>query len=110
VVKLIFTNFLKTHHMLGSSRVMPSCLGGFTFKSNKCFTDVWRSPKYSRLELKWLTHKSLHPTLESSTKDMDLIKSGWGELKRLLKEYANGKEPATHERGGGVPFIRIWKN
>jgi hypothetical protein len=33
-----------------------------------------------------------------------------GELKRLLKEYANGKKPATHERGGGVPFIGILKN
>jgi hypothetical protein len=42
------------------------------------------------LELKWLTHKSLHPTLESSTKDLDLTKNDWRELKRLLKEYANG--------------------
>jgi hypothetical protein len=38
---------------------------------------------------------------------LDLIKSGWGELKRLLKEYSNGQEPATHERGGGVTFIGI---
>jgi hypothetical protein len=30
-----------------------------------------------------------------------------GELKRLLKGYENGQEPATHERGGGVPFIGI---
>jgi hypothetical protein len=74
-------------------------LGGFTSKSNKCFMDAWRSPKCSRLELKWLTHKSLHPTLESSTKDLDLTKSGWGELKRLLKEYANGQEPVAHEIG-----------
>jgi hypothetical protein len=104
---LTFTNFPKTHHTLGNSRAMPSYLGGFTSKSNKCFTDAWRSPKCSRLELKWLTHKSLHPTLESSTNDLDLTKSGWGELKRLLKEYANGQEPATHERGSGVPFIGI---
>jgi hypothetical protein len=54
-----------------------------------------------------LTHKSLHPNQESSTKDLDLIKSALGELKRLLKEYANGQEPATHERWGGVPFIGI---
>jgi hypothetical protein len=58
-----------------------------------------------------LAHTQISPpTLESSTKDLDLKKSGWGELKRLLKEYANGQEPATHERGGGVPFIGIWKN
>jgi hypothetical protein len=41
---------------------------------------------------------------------MDLTKRGWGELKRLLKGYSNGQEPVTHERGGGVPFIGIWKN
>jgi hypothetical protein len=27
----------------------------------------------------------------------------------LLKEYANGQDPATLERGGGVHFIGIWK-
>jgi hypothetical protein len=57
-----------------------------------------------------LTHKSLHPNQESSTKDLDLTKSAWGKLKRLLKEYANGQEPAIHKRGGGVPFIGNWKN
>jgi hypothetical protein len=30
-----------------------------------------------------------------------------GDLKRLLEGYANGQEPATQERGGGVPFIGI---
>jgi hypothetical protein len=30
---------------------------------------------------------------------LDLTKRDWGELKRLLKGYANGQEPATHERG-----------
>jgi hypothetical protein len=33
-----------------------------------------------------------------------------GELKRLLEGYANGQEPAIHERVGGVSFIGIWKN
>jgi hypothetical protein len=54
-----------------------------------------------------LTHKTLHPTQESFTKDLDLIKRSWGELKRLLKGYANGKEPTTHEREGRVSFIGI---
>jgi hypothetical protein len=54
-----------------------------------------------------LTHYTLHSKQESSTKDLDLIKSAWGEFKRLLKEYANDQEPTTHERGGGVPFIGI---
>jgi hypothetical protein len=62
-------------------------------------------PNVPRLELKLLTHKTLHPNQESSTKDLDLTKSGWGELKRLLKSYANGQGPAAHARGGGVPFI-----
>jgi hypothetical protein len=53
------------------------------------------------------TKKTLHPTQESSTKDLDLTKSGWGELKRLLKCYANGQEPTTHERGARMPFIGI---
>jgi hypothetical protein len=57
-----------------------------------------------------LTHKSLHPTHESSTKELELTKSGWGELKMLLEGYVNGQEPATHERGSGKPFIGIWKN
>jgi hypothetical protein len=39
-VKPTFTNFYKTHHTLKSSRVTPSRLGGFTSKSNKCFTDA----------------------------------------------------------------------
>jgi hypothetical protein len=41
---------------------------------------------------------------------LDLIKRGWGELKRLLKGYENGQEPATPESGGGVPFIENLKN
>jgi hypothetical protein len=56
-----------------------------------------------------LTHKTLHQTQESSTKDLNLTKKGWGEVKSLLKGYSNGQELATHERRGGVPFIGIWK-
>jgi hypothetical protein len=40
---------------------------------------------------------------------LDLTKSGWRELNRPLKEYANSQEPTTHEREGGVPFIGIKK-
>jgi hypothetical protein len=39
-VKPTFINFLKTHHMLGVSRVTPSRLGGFTSKSNKYLMDA----------------------------------------------------------------------
>jgi hypothetical protein len=41
---------------------------------------------------------------------LDLIKRGWEELKRLSKGYANGQEPAHHERGGGEPFIENLEN
>jgi hypothetical protein len=41
---------------------------------------------------------------------LDLTESAWGELKRLVKEFVSDQELATHERGGGVPFIENWKN
>jgi hypothetical protein len=41
---------------------------------------------------------------------LDLTKRGWEELKRLLKGYENGQELATHESGGGMPFIENLKN
>jgi hypothetical protein len=41
---------------------------------------------------------------------LDLIKRGWGELKRVSKAYENGQELATHESAGGVPFIENLKN
>jgi hypothetical protein len=50
--------------MLGSSRVTPSLLGGFTSKSNKCFTDAWCNPKCSRLEV-----KCSHIKLSTQTKN-----------------------------------------
>jgi hypothetical protein len=37
---------------------------------------------------------------------LNITKSGWEELKRLLKEYANGQELATHERGGWSAFYK----
>jgi hypothetical protein len=36
----VYLNFLIAQHNLGSSRTMPSHLGGFTSKSNKCFTSA----------------------------------------------------------------------
>jgi hypothetical protein len=67
-------------------------------------------PKVLKAWTQMITHKTLHQNQESSTKDLDLTKSGSRELKRLLKGYRYGQEPATHETGGGVPFIGVWKN
>jgi hypothetical protein len=47
------------------------------------------------------------PNLRIFHKGLRSHKERLGELKKLLKDYANGQEPATHERGGGVPFIGI---
>jgi hypothetical protein len=40
-VNQTLTNFPKTHHTLESSRAMPSHLGGFTSKSNKCHENCY---------------------------------------------------------------------
>jgi hypothetical protein len=70
-VKRTFTNFPTAHHNLRSSRVMPSHLGGFTSKSNKCHEDCFTKLKCSSAHkddltqpLAWISHKSLKPHLE----------------------------------------------
>jgi hypothetical protein len=70
-VKRAFTNFPTAHHNLGSSRAMPSCLGGFTSKSNKCHEDCFIRLKCSTAHkedltqpLAWISHKSHKPHLE----------------------------------------------
>jgi hypothetical protein len=70
--KRTFTNFPKTHHMLRSSRVTPSRLGGFTSKSNKCHKDCFTKIKCSS------AHKedSLKPPLRISHKSQDPHKEG----------------------------------
>jgi hypothetical protein len=59
------------HHNLGISKVMPSHLGGFTSKSNKCHKDCFTKLKCSSAQkedltqpLAWISHKSLKPHLE----------------------------------------------
>jgi hypothetical protein len=47
-VKQTFTNFPMAHHNLGSSRVTPSHLGGFTSKSNKFHEDCFTKLKCSQ--------------------------------------------------------------
>jgi hypothetical protein len=54
-----------THHNLGRSRAMPSHLGGFTSKSNKCHKDCFIMNKWSSAHKEdsfstqtWISHKS----------------------------------------------------
>jgi hypothetical protein len=46
--KRTFINFPMTHHNLGSCRAMPSHIGGFTSKSNKCHKDCFTKLKCSQ--------------------------------------------------------------
>jgi hypothetical protein len=69
-VKQTFINFFKTHHTLRGSRVMPSHLGVFTSKSNKCYTSAWCNPKYSRLRIS--AHNS-----NLSTQLKNLVPKAW---------------------------------
>jgi hypothetical protein len=69
--KRTFTNFLTAHHNIGSFRVMPSRLGGFTSKSNKCHEDCFTKPKCSSTHkedltqpLAWIPHKSHESHIE----------------------------------------------
>jgi hypothetical protein len=55
-------------------------------------------------------NSSAHSTQLKNLPQKTWILRGWGELKRLLKGYSNGQKPATHERGGGVPFYRNLEN
>jgi hypothetical protein len=73
-VKRTFTNFPKTHHMLGSSRAMPSHLGGFTSESIKWHKDCFTNIKCSS------AHKedSLNPPLTISQKSQDPHKEELG--------------------------------
>jgi hypothetical protein len=79
-VKRTFTNFPKTHHMLMSSRVMPSRLGGFTSDGNKCHKDCFTNIKCSS------AHKedSLNPPLMISHKSQDPHKEELGRAHKGL--------------------------
>jgi hypothetical protein len=79
-VKWTFTNFPKDHHKLGSFRVTRSRLGGFTFKSNKSFTNYCNSMlKCSQIEV------SLNPPLRFSHNSQRSSQRGVGENSQRLR-------------------------
>jgi hypothetical protein len=79
-VNRTFTNFSNTHHTLGSSRAMPSRLGGFTSKSNKyhkyCFTKIKCSSAHKE--------DSLNTPLRISQRSQDPHKEGLGRAHKGL--------------------------
>jgi hypothetical protein len=97
-MKRTFINFPTVNHNLGSSRVTPSLLGGFTSKSNKCHKDYFAKLKYSS------AHKedSLNPPLSFSHKSQDPHKEGLGRAhKGLGWVYFVGGTSTLQRREGG---------
>jgi hypothetical protein len=77
--KQTYINFFMAHHNLGSFRVTPSRLGGFTSKSNKYYEDCFTKLKCSRLTKRF----SLNPKLEFITNHSNLTKRCWERYQRL---------------------------
>jgi hypothetical protein len=92
--KRTFTNFLKTHHTLGSSRATPSRLGGFTSKCNKWHKDCFTKIKCSS------AHKedSPNPPLRISHKSQDPRKEGLGRAHKGLGWMYFMGSTSTHQR------------
>jgi hypothetical protein len=93
-----------THHNLGSSRVTPSCLGGFTSKSNKCHKDCFTKLKCSS------AHKedSLNPPLRFSHKSQDHHKEGLRIAhKGFGWVYFVGDTSSLQRRERGKAFILV---
>jgi hypothetical protein len=80
-LKRTFTNFPTAHHNLGSSRAMPSHLGGFTSKSNKCHEDCFTKLKCSNHSQGGISQ----PKFGFLTNHSNLTKRCWGELTKALE-------------------------
>jgi hypothetical protein len=99
------------HHNLGSSRAMPSHLGGFTSKSNKCHEDCLTMVKCLSAHeeeltqpLAWISHKSHKPHLEVKERG----------LKGSRKSIFNGGTSTLQRREGEKllyhpPKTSCWK-
>jgi hypothetical protein len=93
------TNFVMLTTSTEARWAMPSHLGGFTSKSNKCATNDRRSPTSAQglvcsllLNLSpQITHLELHSQRE-----------GWGELSNGLGCVFEGLEVSRSSRGGWV--------
>jgi hypothetical protein len=99
-VKRTFINFPTAHHNLGSSRVTPSHLGGFTSKSNKCHKDCFTNVKCSS------AHKEdyLTPPLMFSHKSQDPHKEGLRRAHKGLGLMYFMGDTSTLQRREGESF------
>jgi hypothetical protein len=97
--KWIFTNFPKAHHKLGSFRAARSRLGGFTFKSNKCFMNYCNSMlKCSQSEV------FLNPPLRFSHNSQRSSQRGVGENSQRLRMNVFMDETSNLQRREGESF------
>jgi hypothetical protein len=96
--KWTFTNFPTAHHNLGSSRVTPSRLGGFTSKSNKCHEDCFIKLKCSNHSQRGISQ----PKLGFLTNHSNLTKRWWGELTKALEMsiFIGGTSSLQRREGG----------
>jgi hypothetical protein len=99
-VKRIFTNSLMAHHNLGSSRAMPSRLGGFASKSNKCHEDCFAKLKCSNHSQRGISQ----PKIRFITNHSNLTKRCWGELIKALQRVFSLVKSAASKGGGGENF------
>jgi hypothetical protein len=104
--KRTFTNFFVAHHNIGRSRVMPSRLGGFTSKSNKCHEDCFTKLKCSNHSQRGISQPKLGFIINHS----NLIKRCWGELTKALRRVFSLVEPAASKGEREKAFIFIPKN
>jgi hypothetical protein len=102
--KRTFTNFPTAHHNLGSSRTMPSRLGGFTSKSNKCHKDYFTKIKYSNHSQRGISQRKLGFIINHSNFGKKFV----GESsQRLRNEYVSWLAPAASKGGRRKCFILI---
>jgi hypothetical protein len=93
------------HHNPESSRAMPSHLGGFTSKSNKCHKDCFTKLKYSNHSQREISQ----PKLGFITNHSNLTKRCWGELTKALERVFSLVELAASKGGRGKALILVPK-
>jgi hypothetical protein len=101
--KRTFINFPTAHHNLGNYRAMPSHLGGFISKSNKCHKDCFTKLKCSNTH----TEDSLNPNLDFS-QITQTSQRGVGESsQRLRNECVLWLASAPSKEGRGKTFVPV---
>jgi hypothetical protein len=86
--------------------MIPSHLGGFTSKSNKCHKNYFTKLKCLMLIKRILSTHHLDFLINHKI----LTNRGWGELTKALDECIPWVAPAASKGGRGKAFILVPKN